>query len=627
MKNNRLTATTIIFLSVFFLTQKAIGQLGFCNGNSGDAIFNETFGIGTGQSALPIGTTTYTYANGSESEDGFYTVSNTSNFFDWFILEDHTEGDTNGKMLVINSDFTSGEFYRTTISGLCVNTSYEFSSWLVNLTPSTGFCGAGAIPINVSFEIWDSTDSNLLASGSTGNLGSLPAPEWLQYGLVFQTLPGQTSVILKMKNNGVGGCGNDLAIDDIVFKSCGDNISIADPLTNNMVSLCSSQTPYSTSLSVTPDNSVFSTHFYQWEESIDGITWTDIIGETTQNITINGITDTRYYRSKVAESFANLNNDLCNVVSEVFQVEVTPLPPTPTLACWETATINNTTCSWDIIGTQPIQPIVACWETAIFNTTTCTWEVSGTQPLQPSGLQCWETTTFNTTTCEWDIIGDQPFNEEAEFVILCQKETIALQATTDIISPTYAWDTGQTTSFLEVDASGIYTVEVTDGCLTTIITFTVAQLETPLIESVTSRGNDIVVNTSNTGDFEYSIDGINYQNTNVFFNVEGGLYTIYIKANGCNDIVTTLFLHFYIPQFFTPNNDTNNDTFDLKVIQYFESSEVYIYDRFGKLLKSSKNKSFSWDGTFNGSPMPTSDYWYVIIIDGQRRVGHFTLKR
>tara|TARA_B100001059_G_C17838945_1_gene590468 strand:+ start:3242 stop:5125 length:1884 start_codon:yes stop_codon:yes gene_type:complete len=627
VKSYRLTINIILFLSVFFTNQNAIGQLGFCNGNSGDIIFSETFGTGIGQSALPAGTSSYTYSNGSEPEDGFYTVSNTSNFFDWFILQDHTLDDVNGKMLVINSDFTTGEFYRTTINGLCVDTSYEFSSWLVNLTPSTGFCGSGAIPINVSFEIWDSSDTNLLASGSTGNLGSLPSPEWLQYGLVFQTLPGQTSVILKMKNNGVGGCGNDLAIDDIVFKSCGDNISIADASASNMISLCSSQTPFSTSLTVTPDNSVFSTHFYQWEESLDGTTWTDIIGETTQNITINGITNTRYYRSKVAESVANLNNNLCNVVSEVFQVDVTPLPPVPTLACWETATVNNTTCLWDIVGTQPIHPIVACWETAIFNAATCAWEVSGTQPLPPSGLECWETTIFNTTTCVWDIIGDQPFIEETEFVNFCQNETITLHAITDIISPTYIWDTGQTTSFLEVDASGIYTVEVTDGCLTTIITFTVAQLETPLLDTITSNGNHIVVNTSNTGDFEYSIDGINYQNTNVFFNIEGGLYTIYIKANGCDDVVTTSFLHFYIPQFFTPNNDTKHDTFDLKGIQYFQSSEVYIYDRFGKLLKSSKNKSFSWDGTFNGSPMPTSDYWYVIIIDGQRRVGHFTLKR
>ena len=618
---------TIIICLALFSVKNAVAQLGFCNGNSGDPIFTENFGVGTGQSALPAGTTTYAYSNGAEPNDGFYTVSNTTNYFDWFTIPDHTPGDTNGKMLVINSDFTSGEFYNTTINGLCVNTTYEFSSWLVNITPSTGFCGANAIPINVSFEIWDNTDTNLLASGSTGNIGSTATPNWMQFGLVFQTLPGQNSVILKMKNNGVGGCGNDLAIDDIVFKSCGDNITISDASNNATVNLCSNQTPYTTSLVVTPDNAVFSTHFYQWESSLDGITWTDIIGETTQNITITGINTTTYYRTKVAQSAANVNNSSCNVVSEVFEVVVTDLGVTPTLACWEVATINTATCSWDISGTQPLAPAgLACWESATFNTVTCAWDITGMQPNQPA-VACWETAIFNTTSCVWEVSGEQSIDNQEEFFAFCQGEIITLQAITPIINPTYLWDTGEMTSSLEVGTAGVYAVEVQNDCLSTVITFTVTQIEIPIIESVDSIGNAIIINTSNTGDFEYSLDGVNYQNSNIFETVEGGLYTIYVKGNNCTDVVTIDYLHFYVPQFFTPNNDGQHDTFDLKGIQYFETSEVYLFDRFGKLLKSTKNAPFAWNGTFNGNPLPTSDYWYVLIINGQRRVGHFTLKR
>ena len=766
MKRPFLILKVILIFCVFFTTKIAFAQLGFCNGNSGAPIFTETFGTGIGQNALPAGTTTYSYANGVAPNDGFYTVSNTTNFFDWFVIPDHTSGDTNGKMLVINSDFASGEFYRTTISGLCVNTSYEFSSWLINLSPPNGFCGSGVIPINVSFEIWDNTDTNLLVSGSTGNISSTASPNWLQYGLVFQTLPGQTSVILKMKNNGTGGCGNDLAIDDIVFKSCGDNITIADSSINNNISICSSQTPYTTTLTVTPDNSVFSSHFYQWQESTDGINWTNIAGETNATVIITGINSGIYYRTIVAEFAGNLNNSQCNVASEVFEVIVNQLPAAPAIACWETATINNTTCTWDvtgnqpspptvlscwetatfnnticawevtgtqpiqptglecwetttfntttcvwdIIGNQPIQPTTACWETAIFNNTTCAWDVTGTQPAQPIGLECWEvstfnnticawevtgtqptqpiglecwetttfntltcvwditgtqpaqptincwdtatfnnatcaweitlgfqptqptlecweTTTFNNTTCVWDVFGDQPIQNEEEFVTFCEAETIALQVNTSIVSPTYNWNTGETTSVIIVNESGIYTVEVTDGCSTTIITFTVDQIDAPEIASISSIGNEIVINTTNTGDFEYSIDGINYQPFNIFYNIEGGLYTIYVKAINCSAVITAEYLHFYVPQFFTPNNDTKHDTFDLKGIENYNSSEVYIYDRFGKLLVSTKNTPFSWDGTFKNNPLPTSDYWYVIIIDGQRLVGHFTLKR
>jgi len=69
----------------------------------------------------------------------------------------------------------------------------------------------------------------------------------------------------------------------------------------------------------------------------------------------------------------------------------------PSLACYETATLNTITCSWDITGTQPIQPTLACWETATFNNTTCVWDVTGTQPVQPT-LACWESALFNNIT-------------------------------------------------------------------------------------------------------------------------------------------------------------------------------------------------------------------------------------
>ncbi|MFK7782467.1 MAG: hypothetical protein AB8B90_08930, partial [Psychroserpens sp.] len=425
----------IIIFCVFFSSEKVFAQLGFCQGNSGDPIFVEDFGTGLSDTALPPGTTTYTYANGLNPEDGLYTVSSNTSYFDWFDIQDHTPSDVNGRMLVVNSDFSPGEFYRTTINGLCENTSYEFSSWIVNLTPAGGFCGVGAIPVNVRFEIWDNSDTNLLASGNTGNIGSSNTPNWQQHALAFQTTPTQTSIILKMINNGSGGCGNDLAIDDIVFKSCGDFISVTDTTNATSVSLCSSETPYSTALTATPDNSVFNNHFYQWQESSDETTWTDIAGANNQILTLTGVTTTTYYRAKVAEFALNLSNSDCITFSTTYLISIDQLPNPPTLECWETAIINSTTCSWDISGTQPLPPTLECWETSMFNTntcswditgtqplppttecwevatfniTTCTWDVTGTEPLEPSGLECWETTSFNTTTCSWDIFGNQP---------------------------------------------------------------------------------------------------------------------------------------------------------------------------------------------------------------------------
>lgn len=308
------------------LVSELQAQLGFCSGNSGDPIFTETFGTGVA-SQLPVGTTSYDFVTNSPF-DGQYTVSSNTAFYDWHNVSDHTSGDTNGRSLIVNADFTTGEFYRTTITGLCENTSYEFSSWMINLLPASG-CGGVGIPINVRFEIWDSTDTSLLASGDTGNINATSSPNWQQYALVFQTQLSQTSVILKMRNNGVGGCGNDLALDDIVFKSCGDSVLIEDALNRSNIVLCEDELPFNTTLTATPDFSIFSSHFYQWQESIDATNWVDLLGATTNTLPILLINNTTYYRVKIAEDIVNVNNSFCNSTSEVFEIQVVNFPNAP----------------------------------------------------------------------------------------------------------------------------------------------------------------------------------------------------------------------------------------------------------------------------------------------------------
>ena len=81
------------------------------------------------------------------------------------------------------------------------------------------------------------------------------------------------------------------------------------------------------------------------------------------------------------------------------------------------------------------------------------------------------------------------------------------------------------------------------------------------------------------------------------------------------------------PKFFTPNNDGYNDYWivpnRLDII-----GTIYIYDRYGKLLKEVRDIQYGWDGTYNNNPMPTNDYWYLVRYkDGKFIKGHFTLKR
>jgi hypothetical protein len=303
----------IVTFFIFICVLHIQAQLGFCKGNSGDPIFLEDFGTGSVDSYLESGSTTYTFAKGAP-KDGYYKVSKNTNYYGWFITRDHTPEDIDGRCLIVNASNTPGEFFNLPVSGLCENTTYEFSSWLINLFPSQNkVCGPfgnqSANPINITYEIWDSTNTQLLKKGDTGNIYGSSFPKWKQYGMVFQTKPGQTSVILKIKNNGKGGCGNDLAIDDILFRTCGDAVFIEEKITENAVELIA-----------TPDFSVFSTHFFQWQKSTNGKDWGNILNENKNTILIKTLGEVKYFRVLLAEDAVNLSNSSCNSSSEIYKV-------------------------------------------------------------------------------------------------------------------------------------------------------------------------------------------------------------------------------------------------------------------------------------------------------------------
>lgn len=110
-----------------------------------------------------------------------------------------------------------------------------------------------------------------------------------------------------------------------------------------------------------------------------------------------------------------------------------------------------------------------------------------------------------------------------------------------------------------------------------------------------------------------------------------GIYTIYIRdiKNDCG-ISSDQFSVIGYPKFFTPNGDGTNDFWQLKGIsdQFQPNSEIFIFDRYGKLLYTLNSPFDQWDGTFNGQPLPTSDYWFSATLqDGRSFRGYFTLKR
>ena len=196
----------------------------------------------------------------------------------------------------------------------------------------------------------------------------------------------------------------------------------------------------------------------------------------------------------------------------------------------------------------------------------------------------------------------------------------------------------ETNYTLTVNTEGLYTVTVSnkEGCSSTR-TFTVVASDKANITEVKivdlAESNSITVSVaSSLGDYVYALDdefGV-YQKENVFSNVSAGIHTVYVKdLNGCG-IESKEVAVLGIPNFFTPNNDGNNDYWNIKGANasFNSNTIIYIFDRYGKLVKQISPLTQGWDGTFNGQPLPASDYWYSIqLVDGRVVKGHFSLKR
>lgn len=220
-----------------------------------------------------------------------------------------------------------------------------------------------------------------------------------------------------------------------------------------------------------------------------------------------------------------------------------------------------------------------------------------------------------------------------------------IQDGSPITDYTYIWSKdgailiGKTDYTLDVNAAGLYTVEVlnSEGC-GRIRTIKVTPSDVAHIQSITivdmTDINTVTVNVTGTGIYEYSLDDIfgPYQDSNFFDNVPAGIHDVYINdKNGCRPITTTTIAVVGMPKFFTPNNDGYNDYWSVKGVNanFNANSIIYIFNRYGKLLKQwVPSRSEGWDGTFNGTPLPADDYWYTIKLeDGREAKGHFSLKR
>ena len=215
---------------------------------------------------------------------------------------------------------------------------------------------------------------------------------------------------------------------------------------------------------------------------------------------------------------------------------------------------------------------------------------------------------------------------------ICSNTTATLTA--DAGFPSYLWSIGETTSSIQVTIPNIYTVTITNnnGC-SKIKTFTVIGSEKATIESIQindfSGNNSAEIIATGNGDYEYSIDGIHYQDSPIFNNLNELEYTAYVKEKNCG-ITTKKFYLLRIPQYFTPNGDGYNETWNIRNLSKrgFNKTIISIFDRYGKMIKQFNGNTYGWDGNYNGKPSFADDYWFSFSNDGKELFrGHFSLIR
>jgi gliding motility-associated-like protein len=196
-----------------------------------------------------------------------------------------------------------------------------------------------------------------------------------------------------------------------------------------------------------------------------------------------------------------------------------------------------------------------------------------------------------------------------------------------------------TTSSITVTAIGQYTVTATNkitGCQASdisTVTESSAPKATVLVENLFESIQTIVVTiTSGVGSYEYSIDGTNFQDSPIFSVTDPGVYVVVVRDKfycGETKIIVNAIGY---PKFFTPNGDGYHDTWNIIGLSNASKARIYIFDRYGKVIKEITPSSPGWDGTFNGVPVIATDYWFTLDYynsDNQPQIfkSHFSLKR
>jgi gliding motility-associated-like protein len=622
----------LLILWVFCTLASVKAQL--CSGSLGDPVVSISFGTGSFPGPPLTGsTTTYQHTTSTCPNDGQYSVvSATAACFgtSWHTLsQDHTPNDVDGHFMLVNASFQPSDFYLDTIRGLCPNTNYEFAAWITNVLLLSA-CNSAGIRPNLTFRI-ETITGTVLSTYNTGDINSDLSPSWKQYGLFFQTPVGTADVVIRLTNNAPGGCGNDLALDDITFRPCGPKVNATVNITGTAELFACENERKDFLLTATYSDGVYVNPSFQWQESTDnGVTWIDIPGATNNNyLRPASAIGTFLYRMLIADGPVNITAVACRLASNTVTVEVVqPVAEADSLVIGcEGTNISFTanggsTYSW----TGPNGFVANVQSPTVMNARLSDAGWYRVVATDMHGCTDDDSTSLN--------INPKPIAVISPAVGVCEGSSVGISVSGGI---RYLWsppndlssDTIPNPIASPADTT-LYTAYVFNeyGCLDTASVY-VNIWKKPTADA----GPDKKITQGYPATITGTITGsdINYYwtpNSNIadprslkttVSPPSSIYYTLHAESRkGCGTDLDEVFIRVYekilIPNAFSPNGDGINDTWVIEPLDYFSESVTSIFNRYGQLVFTSKGYPKPWDGTIKGSPLPVGVYYYVIDL-------------
>ncbi|REC43890.1 MULTISPECIES: gliding motility-associated C-terminal domain-containing protein [unclassified Chryseobacterium] len=178
----------------------------------------------------------------------------------------------------------------------------------------------------------------------------------------------------------------------------------------------------------------------------------------------------------------------------------------------------------------------------------------------------------------------------------------------------YRWSTGATTQSIVGVAVGDYWVILQDSGCSVKQLVSVKKAQDPVITSIEIANNTAtVIVTGGIAPYKFSVDGVTWQDSNVFTNLTRGQHTFYVKDSfNCTPISVEVTVPNLVNAI-TPNGDNVNDYIDYRELAYKDNLTFVIYDRYGnKIFTGDKSNNYRWDGTHSNKKILTGTYWYHI---------------